>query len=355
MTEFLISIFYFVFFCFIISKQNFFKDEHIPKYWIYSLFGLKVIISIVLTAIYTKYYTSRETADIYKYFDDSKIMFEALKHKPLDYIKMLFAIDNDNEYFDSNYYNSMLHWVRPYSSDLFSDSHIIIRFNAFVRLFSFGYFQVHNVFMNFISLIGLLLIYKALKQFLVDKERALFYILSFTPSLLFWGSGLLKEGIILFGLGILLYSINRPIHFKVILFIALSVVILLYTKFYLLVALFIPTLGFTIVRFTKLKPLYSYSIAFICFIALICVLPLINNDWSIVNQIVSKQQTFSRFITQVETNSGFIIPELSNISTIIRNIPNALLNTFIRPFPWECNSFFIFLCQVYAYCITFLC
>lgn len=355
MVEFLLSIFYFIVFCLLISKLKLFKDEHIPKHWFYILFGLKTIVSVILTAIYTYYYTDRNTADIFKYFDDSKVMFDALKEKPIDYFKMLFAFDNDSAYFNENYYNNMLHWVRPYSADLFTDSHIIIRFNALVRLFSFGYFQVHNIFMNFISVIGLTLFYKAIKPFLAKKEKLLFYVFTFAPSLLFWGSGLLKEGIILFALGLLMYSLFTKIKFINIFLLALSTLLLLYTKFYLLVALFIPIIGFAINKYIKLNSFSSYLISIVIFFVTIWFMPFFNDSWDIVFQIANKQQTFSRFIAEVPTNSGFNIPELTDGLSILVNIPNALLNTFLRPFPWECNSLFVVLsCLENLFVITSL-
>ncbi len=343
MVEFLLSIFYFLAFCLLISKLSLFKDTNIPTQWFYILFGLKIATSVILTAIYTYYYTDRNTADIFKYFDDSKVMFDALTNKPIDYLKMLFAIDNNSEYFNKNYYNSMSYWVRPYNADLFSDSHIIIRFNAFIRLFSFGHFQVHNIFMNFVSLIGLTLIYKSVKHILAGKEKALFFVLSFIPSLLFWGSGLLKEGIILFSLGLLMYSLYAKPRAINIIFLLFSGLLLLYTKFYLLVALFIPVIGFGINKYMKIKPAFSYLIASLLFFLIVTIMPSFNENWDIVFQISNKQQAFSRFITEIQTNSGFIIPELTDGVSIIKNIPNALLITIIRPYPWECSSFFVLL------------
>ena len=51
---------------------------------------------------------------------------------------------------------------------------------------------------------------------------------------------------------------------------------------------------------------------------------------------------FSKFIIAVPANSGFLIPELTNGFSILLAIPNALLNTVIRPFLWECNSIFVY-------------
>lgn len=346
MLEFLLSIAYIIGFCLLITKLKFFKDEIIPRHWFISLFGIKIIASIILTAIYTHYYTDRDMADIYKYFDDSLFMFEAIKTNLADYFKMLFAIDNDSAYFTSNYYKQMSHWVRPYSNDFFSDTHVIIRFNAFVRLFSFGNFQVHNVFINFVSLLGLTAIYKAFKPFLLNKEKLLFYCLTLIPSLLFWGSGLLKESIIFFALGFsMLHFFKITSRFKLhsLLVILVCLLIIVYTKFYLLIALSIPLFGYVISLLFGKRKILGYLISAIVLIGIGFLLPLVNQNWDIISQIASKQQTFSRFILHVPTNSGFIIPTLTDASSIFSNIPNALLNTLIRPYPWECKTPFVWL------------
>ncbi|MBL4593855.1 MAG: hypothetical protein JKX68_08580 [Flavobacteriales bacterium] len=327
--------------------MSFFRDSHIPQHWFITIFGIKVILSILLTIIYTKYYTNRDTADIFKYFDDSLVMFNALKSNPIDYFKMLLGIDYDHSYFTANYYQYMNHWTRPYSNNLISDSHIIIRFNAFVRLFSFGNLQVHNVFINFISLIGLTALFKAFKVVLQNKEKVLFYIVFLIPSVLFWGSGLLKESIIFFGLGLLIQNLFKIISdFKIsyLLLIIVGFTLIIYTKLYIIIALLIPCLGYLINRFLQLKkPIYGYIIASILFVMAIYVAPLIDAQLDFISQIAKKQQTFSRFVAEVPTNSGILIPELTDGFSVLATIPNALLNTVIRPFLWECNSLFVWL------------
>ena len=346
MIEFLLSLFYFILFCLLISRMSFFKDPNIPQFWFIILFGLKIITSIILTSIYTHYYTDRSTADIYKYFDDSKIMFDALFTNPIDYLKMLIGIDSEQLHTD--YYHNMAHWLRPYLGDLFSDTHVIIRINAVIRLFSFGHFQVHNIFMNFISLIGLTLIFKAFKQFLHQKEKALFYLISLVPSVLFWGSGLLKESIIFFAFGLFFYNLfllHKTFKTQYLLLIIISIVLIIFTKFYLLTALFIPVFGYLINLKIK-KPVFSYISSIVLFFISINILPLLNDQLNLVQQVVNKQQTFSHFITIVDTNSGFLIPRLSDGLSILINTPNALLNTIIRPFFWECHSPFVWLSAI---------
>lgn len=343
--EIFLTIFYFIIFSFIIGKIKFFNETPIPKYWFIIIFGIKLIFGIILTSIYTNYYTDRSTADIYKYFDDSQHIFDALKTNPIDYFQMLLGLDFNENYFIDNYYQHMSHWFRPYNNDLVNDSHIIIRFNAFVRLFSFGYFQVHNVFINFISLIGLTYLFKAFKGFAIKNEKLLFYVIFLMPSILFWGSGVLKESIIFFGFGLLIYhlvKIKRSLNPYSIILILTSLILLTFTKFYLVASLTIPVTGYFITNFFKLKRIgFGYLISFTLFIAAIITVPLISKQLDFISKVASKQQTFSRFVNSVDTKSGFKIPELSDATSLIINTPNALNNTIIRPYFWECNSLFV--------------
>lgn len=356
--EIFLTIFYFIIFSLIIWKINFFNENTIPKYWFIIIFGIKIVVGIVLTSIYTYYYKNRETADIYKYFDASKIIFDALKTNPIDYFKMLLGLDFNDVYFNSNYYQHMSHWFRPYSNDLVSDSHIIIRFNAFVRLFSFGYFQVHNVFINFISLVGLTFVFKAYKSFCFQKEKFLFYAIFIIPSVLFWGSGVLKEGILIFAFGLFVYHIlqlTNKFNLLSIIFILIALLLLAFNKLYIVVAFFIPTLGYVLNHYLRIKNKFvGYSIASIIFILAIIIAPQFNNRLDIVYQISSKQQTFSRLIEHEEARSGFLIPTLTNAFSIISNIPNALNNTLIRPYFWECNSIFVFFSSIENHFILLL-
>ncbi|MCC6836969.1 MAG: hypothetical protein IT234_00405, partial [Bacteroidia bacterium] len=211
--EIILSLAYTTFFVFLIQKIRFFELSGISKKWVTGAFLLKVIAGFAVWAIYTFYYTDRATSDIYKYFDDSKVIFDALKSNPSHYLAMLTGIGNDGADFNQYYYQ-MNFWARAHDTNVLNDSHTIIRFNALVRLFSMGYFNVHTVFMCFLSFIGLVAIYKTFSEFLIDKKKELFFVVFLLPSVLFWGSGVLKEGILFFALGVMIYNFNRLFELK---------------------------------------------------------------------------------------------------------------------------------------------
>ncbi len=206
--EILLSAAYASLFLLLIGRWRFFRIGGIPVRWFQGVFVLKVASGLALYLIYIYYYTDRTTADIWKYFDDGLVMHSALREHPMDYVQMLFGVMNDSPHFDQ-YYNAMGHWYRPYGTGVSNDTHTIIRFNAAARLISFGCYNVHSVLVNFVGLVGLTGIFHVLRQMDVSKERWFFAAVFLTPGMLFWGSGVLKEPLLLFGLGAFLYVVMR--------------------------------------------------------------------------------------------------------------------------------------------------
>ncbi len=225
---------YLLLFCTLIFVLPFFKNTGINSRYFVVAFLLKIAAGFALTWIYTHYYPDRQTADIFKYYDDAEIMFSSVEnHHYMDYLKMLSGIGNDNTYFDENYYNKMNHWYRHYDFGTYNDNHTIIRFNALVMLFSFGVFHVHTIFICFICLLGLTALYKTFSAYFPNKEKLLFAIMFLVPSVLFWSSGVLKEGLLLCALGFLFYGFfNIFIRKKHIL---LNVVCLVASTFFILI------------------------------------------------------------------------------------------------------------------------
>src|SRR5690606_16038971 len=110
--ESLLTIFYFLLGCLFIYKWKFFQLELISSWWLISLFALKIIVAIGITYIYTYYYTQRDDADIYNFFDDGAVMAQAFFDAPKDFFQMLIGFGADGPYFYETYYDKMNFWDR---------------------------------------------------------------------------------------------------------------------------------------------------------------------------------------------------------------------------------------------------
>lgn len=363
--EILLTLTYTLLFLFIIGRMKFFEVDGISRRAISAIFILKIIAGLALWAIYTFYYTDRSTADIYKYFDDSNVIFGALHSHPLDYFKMLSGIGNNTPAFD-HYYSEMHYWARKIDSGIYNDSHTIIRFNALLRLFSFGYYNVHTVVICFLSLTGLTAIYKTFVPYLQDKKKELLFAVFLLPSVLFWGSGVLKEGLIFFALGLLIYYANRVFSLKAIIICLAATFLLAFSKFYVWLAIF-PGIVFLIwLNKTSTEKLF---IKFFAVILLIASIGLnIDSFTNIQNPLVTlsqKQYEFGELASgNLRDANNKPIPAAGSIIQIrkleptlgsfLSNAPAALKNTFLRPYITELKSPMMLLAGVETLLILFI-
>ena len=146
------------------------KKTHFPIWVFNSVFTIKIIAGFGLTYIYTHQYKDRSTADIFKYYDDAKVMYSSLEKAPKDYFRMITGIGNNTFHFDTCYYEKMNHWYKRNDFGLYNDNHTIIRFNAILMPFTFNSFHAHTVIMCFFSFIGLYFLFSFFNYFLKDKE-----------------------------------------------------------------------------------------------------------------------------------------------------------------------------------------
>src|SRR5215470_4678270 len=107
MTGILLTIGWFAILLFIIRKVKFFTPDKIPFQLVALVFAVKCLGAILIGLIYTYYYRGGDT---FVFFNDSRILFDALKSHPADYFKMLFGIDSDNPYLKEMYFSKMDAW-----------------------------------------------------------------------------------------------------------------------------------------------------------------------------------------------------------------------------------------------------
>lgn len=288
-------------------------------------------------------YPERMEADIFKYFDDSLFIFNGLLKHPSDFIRLLVGYDVENQYFFDNYYIHMNNWDRAYDSNIYNDSHTIIRINAVIRMFSFGVYHVHSLFFCMFSMIGTVAIYRVVKNHFIKLQKTLLLLLFLMPSLFIWTSGVLKEGILIMALGIMIFAIHKVLEgnnkkesWALIL---ITLFLLLYIKFYVLVAFLPAIICFLVAHFTKVKKVFIYGGLLSCFGILVMNAKYIPPHVDMVKILERKQSDFKRLAEWQHAGSEF---ELTSIEPtffgIVKVVPEGLLNCFVRPLPWNAQN-----------------
>ena len=252
MPEFILAVIYSALFIFIIRKHSFFHTESISRNAMTFAFIVKILFGFLFWAVYFFHASYKNYSDAFMYFEDGKAIYQALYEKPSAYLKILLGFNDPSL---QVYLDNTGHWERTFNQGLYNETRTVIRFNAIVDIFSFGNYHVHTVFMCFLSFMGLTGIYKTFLPFFQEKKKELSAIVFFLPSVLFWGSGVLKEGLILFSEGMLLYHwfkmIKEGYSLKRSFYLLIFLLLLSVTKMYMLVILVGSLMLYTIYLKTK--------------------------------------------------------------------------------------------------------
>lgn len=338
MTGLLLALSYTALLLYFMRRIRFFNAAPgLPFRWLSVIFLLKIAAGTALWAIYTYVYPDRLTADVFKYFDDSAHMFKALYTEPADYFRMVFGIGNDTEAFWWKYYKDMNNWERAFESNFYNDSHTIIRFNAVVRLISFGEIHVHTVVAAFLAFTGLVGIYRAFVASLLGLERVLMVVVFLLPSVLFWASGVIKESLLFFGLGLLLYQVTNFLVGRwrwwdpfLLLF---TVVMLFFLKFYVLLSL-IPALVLLAWARGAIRPALWLKTVLVygSFILIGLNLHLVLPGWDILGILTMKQRDFVGLALLMDSGS-FVMPTLllPDVWLFASQAPYALYIALLGP------------------------
>ncbi len=339
MSAVLFCFFYFLLFSVIILKSAWFKAGRFRNKHFLLVFYLKLLFGTGLWLLYTHYYKNRATSDIFKYYDDANMIFATLHTSVKDYFSLITGIgDSDNRY--QAIYHTMNSWDNGYNSILYNNSHFIIRLNAFFLLFSHGHYGVHVIFMCFISLIGLMYIYKAFLPFLAERSKELFAAIFLFPSVILWSSGILKEGLVWFALGLIIYHffqlINIPVTSKNLISYLLSLIYVLFgflilfeVKAYVLLCLLpglVTQLLITKINLVGRFPILSYLLVLTLYILPASFPGVFNLPYNPLQMLSDKQTDFNRisrggiYLANVKDSADYaFVPVADSVNIIPLN------------------------------------
>jgi hypothetical protein len=314
----------------------FFRLQGLKRIYLLAAFLVKILAGFGLTWIYTHFYDDRNLSDIFKFYDDSRFMIEALQEKPKDYFMMLLGLDGNKPYYDQYYYQ-MNNWFKAYDQGWFNDTRTMIRLNAFLGLFSFGVYHVHTIFFSFIAFCGLVLIYRSVQHWFMESKWLLFAVIFFMPSVLCWTSGILKETFLLLGMGLFLFGLfsNLKARSRISPFIysGFGIFIMLFVKPYILIAFIPGVMALALSKFLpKIKVAWHFLASYAICILMLFVAAQLGPQYNLLEQLSERQQSVWRLAFYVDSGSLIEAEPLNpNLPSLLRNLPEAIINTAFRP------------------------
>jgi hypothetical protein len=203
--EILVSILFFAAIILFLRTNKFFASKHLHPWILPAAFAIKCAVGLLFLQYYMfQHEDAHLKTDAGAFYHEAKILNKVLSESPQDYLKLISGIGASEE-LSVEYLGETNHWDSGKQA-VFHDNRNIIRVHALIDLFSFGSIFVHMIIFCFLSLIGTYLLYRVLSNHSVLKPSLIFGLLLLLPNLLFWSSGILKEPLIIFGIGSLAYA-----------------------------------------------------------------------------------------------------------------------------------------------------
>ncbi len=257
----------FLIFLFVFYK----REKKLGKHFILA-FGFKLIATISVWYIYTYYYSDTSLNDIYKYFNDGKILHRSFLQAPNETIR--FILDGTITKKTASLSSNLLFWTKPNQYGLLNDNQTIILINFFLCFLTNSNLLIQSLLISSISFYATYKLYETLKNHFSIPSKILFLFMFFNPSYLVWTSGNFKETFIYIGLMFLFSNLIRLIYnrkeIKTHLFIFINLIFILFCKNYFFLFLTPGLLAvYTYLFFLKKESTRLISFSYVTFLLLI--------------------------------------------------------------------------------------
>ncbi|MFN8324035.1 MAG: hypothetical protein U0T74_15330 [Chitinophagales bacterium] len=326
-------------FLWLIKRSHFFDIQSVSRFQLGIFFLIKVAAGILLTVVYTYYYTDRTHNDIYRYFNDSVVISSVLFKNPSAWIKIM--LDAGLEHPETFQYLIPTQNFSHSSLDMITNNSLIIRLNVLLNYASHYNIWINTLFFDFFSFAGMVALYKTLQPYFKPLPNALSIPIFLIPSVVFWSSGLLKESMYFMCFGFWLHSFlwltqgRKKARDIIVLFVTSWLILSIKIQFFAI--LFISAYFFLLISSVGLKR--WAGIALLLFFTLIA---WYGHFMTFICEVISYKRTEFILLANAQ-NAGSLIP-LNQLATdcleLFYEIPSGFINAVFRPFIWEYKNLF---------------
>lgn len=319
--------------------------DEVNRGYFFPAFVLKVVGALALGFIYQFYYHGGDTYNFHTH--GSRHIWEALVDSPDKGIDMLFSGGEHKGHFFK--YSSKI----PFFSD--HSSFFIIRLAAIADIFTFSAYSATAILFSVFSFTGCWMLFLTFYRKYPELHRWMAAATLFIPSVIFWGSGLLKDSVVLACIGIATFELDRIFFqkrfsvFHLFLLIMALYFIFSIKKFvlqaYLPAAILWLYLGHvqkisSVVLRILILPVVIVASAWMMYFAIVKV----GEDdakYSIDKLAATAMVTAYdiRYQTGREAGSGYSLGELDgSFSGMLKLAPQAINVSLFRPYLWEVKN-----------------
>src|SRR5258708_9902267 len=319
--------------------------DPINRKFFFPALTLRIIGALAVGFIYQFYYSGGDTFNFHTH--GSRHIWEAFWDSPSKGIQMVFS--NGKHQGSFYQYSSRIYF--------FSDpaSFFVIRFAGILDLLTFSTYSATAVLFAVVSFIGAWMLFLTFYNKYPELYRWIAAGALFIPSVFFWGSGLLKDTIVLAALGVATFELDRLLIrrrisvFHIFLLLASLYVIFSVKKFVLQAFLPAAILWIYMGRIQAIRSI-ALKVMALPFILVLCALVAYYSVVKVgegdkryaagkLSQTARITAMDIRYQTGRDAGSGYTLGEMDgSFIGMLRLAPNAINVSLFRPYLWEVRN-----------------
>jgi hypothetical protein len=329
-------------------------DSITRRYFIAAL-SVRIFGALALGFVYQFYYSGGDTYNYHTH--GSRIVWQAFADDPSLGLKLLASDGKDVR--DIYKYATKI----PFFSD--RSSFAVVKLASVFDLFTFSTYSGTAVLFSIIGFVGSWMLFQTFYLLRPYQHRLIAMACLFIPSVVFWGSGLLKDTITLACLGFCTFAVFRifikgQFNFLIVALLLVSIYGLYAIKIYILLT-FLPAVivWVFLFNFSKIKSLVTklLMLPFVMFVVvLLSYLAMVkaseDNPKYSINTIAKTAQITAydiRYWTGRNAGSGYTLGELDGTwQSMIKLFPKGVNVSLFRPYLWEVNNPLMFITALEA-------
>ena len=310
-------------------------------------FFLKIFGAIALGFIYQFYYSGGDTFNYWRY--GSSHIWRAFKDSPQKAFRMIFSDTISPDLWE--YYSSL--WFINSDSALY-----VVRVTGFFDILTLHTYSATALFFAVFSFSGSWALFTVLCKKYPNNERNLFIAIFLIPSVVLWGSGIMKDTLTIGSLFWIIWAVIQWFEFKSrgvkeVLVFTIAFYVIYKVKVYVLISL-IPCLLFYLL-FLNLKKIKSASVRIL--VAPIITFVFIVFGYFAVLKIGETNERYQldkiahwssvtandlRYWTGKDAGSGYSLGHHDGTwQGMLRMAPGGIFTAIFRPFIWEASNLFM--------------
>jgi hypothetical protein len=321
-------------------------NREVRRYFFWGIM-LKVVFAILFGVIYEFFYYGGDTSAYWLY---GTYIGDALWDSPVKWLKLIGHADLDPSIYE---YAMKIRW---YESD--DGSYFPCRIVGILAPFCMNTYSVIAIFYAAINFSGLWALFRTLHKAYPTYQRQLAISVFFIPSILFWGAGIMKDGLTLSALGWLFFGFHNFFilrEFKISNFIIIIIAawVISIVKIYVLLC-FIPSASIWLFLLYEkriknktvrilLKPvILPGAIALGITITYYAASSSKHYSFDNIGRTAQVTRDYLLSMSNRGGGSGYDLGELDQSALgLIKQIPAAINVSLFRPYIWESKNFFM--------------